>query len=182
MTPQQAVEDWVRRIAEQTTPEQAVDAPGGAMEARPAPPVLERMEIVRHRDIPGRQIHALTYRDVAGDRWSWIVRLIQDDEGSWRVCGGGGGIGNGPERDGPWINLAGCWGEHGLAIGGWVADPGAMRAASARLRTGDEVQADDVEHGVVLFVTSERVAASAAIVELLAPDGSILWRDELELD
>jgi len=172
----------VRRMAEPTTPEYAGGAPGAAGGARPAPPVLETMEIVRHRDIPGRQVHALTYRDVAGDRWSGIVRLIQDDEGSWRVCGGGGGISDGPERDGPWVNLAGCWGEHGLAIGGWVGSRGVERAASARLRAGDEVRVDDVDHGVVLFVTSERVATSAAIVELLAPDGSILWRHELELD
>jgi len=41
---------------------------------------------------------------------------------------------------------------------------------------------DDTDQDVVLFVTSEPVAAVIATVELLAQDGSVLWSDELELD
>jgi hypothetical protein len=41
---------------------------------------------------------------------------------------------------------------------------------------------DETNQDVVLFVTSEPSAGAIAIVELLAQDGSILWRDELELD
>lgn len=97
------------------------------------------------------------------------------------MCGGGGGNGD-PQWRKPCVNLAGSWGQYGLALGGRVAGPGAERAASARLRVGDTLLVDETNQDVVLFVTSEPSAGAIAIVELLAQDGSILWRDELELD
>lgn len=139
------------------------------------------MEIVKRRVVPGRQVHALSYLDTAGSRWFWIIRLIEDDDGSWRVCGGGRGNGD-PKGDKPYVNLAGSWGEYGLALGGRVTGSGAERAASARIRIGDRVVVDDVGHGVVLFVTSEPTAGASGIIELLAQDGSVLWCDELQLD
>jgi hypothetical protein len=104
---------------------------------------------------------------------------------SWLVCGGGGGRGDAqgdPERSYPWINYAGCWGKDGLALGGWVVGTGAERAASARLSMRDAVLVDDVDWGVVLFVTSEPTAGVRATIDLPAGDGSVLWRDEVELD
>jgi hypothetical protein len=44
------------------------------------------------------------------------------------------------------------------------------------------VLVDEIGGGVVLFVTSEPTAGSRATIELLAGDGSVLWRDEIELD
>jgi hypothetical protein len=147
----------------------------------PSPPVLSSMEIVKRREIPGRQVHALAYKDTAGRPWFWIIRLIQRDNGSWLVCGGGGGSGD-PHWDRPCINLAGTWGTYGLALGGRVTHAGVDQAASARLRMGDTVLSDDIGGGIVLFVTSEPTVGSSATVELLAQDGSALWRDELDLD
>jgi hypothetical protein len=137
------------------------------------------MEIVKRRAIPRRQVVALTYRDTADEPWSWIIRLAQDDDGSWRVCGGGGGQGN-PRLDKPYVNLAGSWGEFGLALGGWVS--GGEPGASGRLTWGEMLLADDTDRDVVLFVTSEPAVGAKAIVELLAADGSVLWKDRLELD
>lgn len=94
------------------------------------------MEIVKRRVAPGRQVLALAYEDTAGGRWFWIIRLIEDDKGAWRVCGGGGGSGD-PQWDEPYINLAGSWGRYGLALGGRVSGPGTDGAASARLRIGE---------------------------------------------
>ena len=183
MTPEQAVEDWLRRMGEVSTSEPAGGVPSGTRLTRsPNPAVLSSMKFVKRRTIPGRQVHALSYSDTAaGDKWFWIMRLIEDAEGSWRVCGGGGGSGESPEREAPWINLAGSWGKYGLALGGRVAGRGADRAASARLRIGDSVFVDDVRNGVVTFVTSDPTAGTAAI-ELLAQDGSILWGDDVQLD
>lgn len=76
----------------------------------------------------------------------------------------------------------GCWDEHGVALGGKVAGLRPLRGDSASLRIGRTVLTDDTDHDVVLFVSSEPVARSTAVAELLASDGSVLWRDELRLD
>lgn len=177
MTPEQAIRDWLRRMRDSAS-EPTDAAPSGSGLTRPTPPVLSSMEIVKRRAIPGRQVVALTYRDTADEPWSWIIRLVQDDDGSWRVCGGGGGGGN-PRFDKPYVNLAGSWGRDGLALGGWVS--GGESAASARLTWGELLIEDDTDRDVVLFVTSEPAVGAKAIVELLAADGSVQWRDDLEL-
>lgn len=41
---------------------------------------------------------------------------------------------------------------------------------------------DDVDGGIALFVTEERTAGSLATIELVAGDGSALWRDEVALE
>lgn len=183
VTPDQAVRDWLRKMGEVARATWADQVTDSARLAHPAfPPVFSSMEVLKRRGAPGRQVQALAYEDAAGGAWFWIVRLIEDDSGSWRVCGGGGGARGDPQRPYPWINYAGCWGEDGLALGGRVTGTGAERAASARLSIRDSVLVDDIGGGVVLFVSSEPTAGSRATIELLAGDGSILWRDELELD
>ena len=185
VAPERAVEDWLRRMGEVFASESTGGEPSSRrLTPQPSPPVLSSMELLKRRAIPGRQVHALTYRDIAGNPWFWIIRLIEVDDGSWRVCGGGGGGGSGelPGREAPWINFAACWGEFGLALGGRVVGSGTELGTSARLRLADMVLVDDVESGVVLFVTSEPTEGSTAIVELLASDGSVLWSDVVELD
>jgi hypothetical protein len=182
LTPDQAVQDWLRRMGELSAAKSADEVQDVVWLTRPPfPPVLSSMEIVKRRQVPGRKVQALAYQDTAGSPWFWIIRLIEDEDGSWRVCGGGGGSGD-PQWDRPCINLAGSWGEYGLALGGRVTGTGAEQAASARLGIRDAVLVDDVGGGVVLFVTSEPTAGSRATIELLARDGSILWRDGIELD
>lgn len=169
-------------MAEVSTPRSPDEAPDGAgLTHPPFPPVLSSIQILKRREAPGRQVLAVAYEDAGGNPWFWIVRLIEDETGSWRVCGGGGGSGD-PHWDQPVINYAGCWGKDGLALGGRVTSTGAERAASARLSIRDAVLDDDVGGGVVLFVTAEPTAGSRATIELLAGDGSVLWRDEVELD
>jgi hypothetical protein len=157
LTPELAIEDWLRRMAEVSAISTKGEVPDVHLPTRPPfPPVLSSTEVVKRREIPGRQVHALAYEDTAGSPWFWIVRLVQVENGSWLVCGGGGGRGDAqgdPERSYPWINYAGCWGKDGLALGGWVVGTGAERAASARLSMRDAVLVDDVDWGVVLFVT-----------------------------
>lgn len=178
MTPEEAIRGWLRRMAD-SAGEPVDAAASGSVPTRRTPPALPSMTIVKRRAIPGRQVVALTYRDTADMPWSWIIRLIQEDDGSWRECGGGGGAGN-PRFDRPYVNLAGSWGKDGLALGGWVS--GGEPGARGRLTWGEVRIEDDTDRDVVLFVTSEPAAGATAIVELLAADRSVLWRDELELD
>jgi hypothetical protein len=182
VTPDQAVRDWLRKMSEVPTTTSADVGPDGpGLTTPPFPPVLSSMEVLKHRKGDARQVYAVAYEDAGGNPWFWIVRLIEDEAGSWRVCGGGGGSED-PHFDSPVINYAGCWGNDGLALGGRVTGTGAERACSARLSIRDTVLVDDVGGGVVLFVTSEPTAGSRATMELLAGDGSCLWRDVLELD
>lgn len=160
----------------------ADEVPDGAgLTHPPFPPVISSMQILKRREAPGRQVLAVSYEDAGGNPWFWIVRLIEGETGSWRACGGGGGSGD-LHWDHPVINYAGCWGKDGLALGGRVTGTGAERAVSARLSIRDAVLDDDVGGGVVLFVTAEPTTGSRATIELLAADGTGLWRDGLELD
>ena len=59
---------------------------------------------------------------------------------------------------------------------------GPHRGTIARLQIGHKVLTDDTDRDVVLFVTSDPVIESTAVVELLASDGPVLWRDRLQLD
>ena len=182
VTADQAVRDWLRNMSEVSTTTSADVVPdSAALTNPPFPPVLASMEVLKRRKTRGRQVVACAYEDAGGNPWFWIVRLVEDEAGSWRVCGGGGGSGD-PHFDRPVINYAGCWGRDGLALGGRVTGTGADRAASARLSIRDTELVDDVGGGVVLFVTSEPTARSRATIELLASDGSALWHEELELD
>lgn len=182
MTPELAVKEWLHRMGELSAkPPTDVGLSGTQLTRAPFPPVLSSMEFVKRRAVPGRQVVALTYRDTGDGRWFWIIRLIESDQGSWRVCGGGGGSGD-PQWDEPYINLAGSWGTYALALGGRVSGSGTERAAFARLRIGETLLVDDTDEGVVLFVTSEPAACVIATIELMARDGSVLWSDELELD
>jgi hypothetical protein len=185
VTPDQAVRDWLRRMGEVSTTSAGEIPRDAGVKAPPFPRAISSLEVLKRREAPGRQVQALVYEDAAGSPWFWIVRLIEDDDGSWGVCGGGGGTDGpqgAPQRPYPWINYAGCWGEDGLALGGRVAGTGADQAASARLSIRDTVLVDDVDGGIALFVTAEPYVSSPATIELLAVDGSVLWRDELELD
>lgn len=182
VTADQAVRDWLRDMSEiSTTSADVVSDGAAALTNPPFPPVLSSMEVLKRREAHGRQVHAVAYEDAGGNPWFWIVGLVEDEAGSWRVCGGGGGSGD-PYFDRPVINYAGCWGKDGLALGGRVTGAGADRAASARLSIRDTELVDDVGGGVVLFVTSEPTAGSRATIELLASDGSALWHEQLELD
>jgi len=149
VTPDQAVRDRLRKMSELSTATLADEVPGSARLTRPLfPPVLSSAEFLKRREAPGWQVQALAYEDTAGSPWFWIVRLIEDDSGSG-VCVAGAAEAaarkatlNVPI---PRINYAGCWGGHGLALGGRVTGTGAEQATSARLSIRDAVLIDEVE-------------------------------------
>ena len=146
VTADQAVRDWLRDMSEISTTSADVVPESAGLTNSPFPPVLSSMEVLKRREAHGRQVVAVAYEDAGGNPWFWIIRLVKDEAGSWRVCGGGGGSGD-PQFDRPVINYAGCWDRDGLALGGRVTGTGADRAASARLSIRATELVDDVGWG-----------------------------------
>jgi hypothetical protein len=132
------------------------------------------VRLLKQRGIPGRRLFAVAFDDEQRrQRWFWLVAAEQDETGAWVASGGAGGSGQGPEREEPWVNLAGWWGQGRFYAGGRIVAAG-KDVARARLRTANGMElGDDTEGGVVLFLT-DRPAHTPVTVEIYDRQGQLL--------
>jgi hypothetical protein len=153
--------------------------PGGT--TRPVPRVGGKpfaadpatVRFLKERGIPGRRLFAVTFDDEHGQRWFWLVAAEQDQTGTWVARGGAGGSGHGPERQEPWVNLAGWWGPGRFYAGGQLLAAGAD-VARVRLRCAKGLELeDDTDGGVVLFLT-DRQKDAPVTVEICNGEGQVL--------
>jgi hypothetical protein len=139
----------------------------------------DSIRCLKERSLPGRRLFAVAFSDVAGRPYRWLAGVEEREDG-WAVMGGAGGGGHcPPQRDDPWVNLAGWWGPQGFFAGGdiYAADS----IAAVRLTTHDGVVLeDDAEAGVVLFLTGRAIEVPVRL-ELLDGDGRAVVT-QLELD
>jgi hypothetical protein len=142
---------------------------GGPFSADPA-----TVRLLKQRGIPGRRLFAVTFEDEQRrQRWFWLVAAEQDETGAWVASGGAGGSGQGPEREEPWVNLAGWWGQGRFYAGGQVV-AASKDVARARLMTADGMELeDDTDCGVVLFLT-DRPAHAPVTVDIYDREGQLL--------
>ena len=49
------------------------------------------VHFLRARCIPGRQVHAVTFKNQSGQSVHFICFLLQDEQGLWKFRGGAGG-------------------------------------------------------------------------------------------
>jgi hypothetical protein len=66
----------------------------------------------KERAIADRRLYAVSFESSQPypAEWLWLVAGERHDDG-WVAVGGAGGAGPAPQRDRPWVNLAGWWGE-----------------------------------------------------------------------
>jgi hypothetical protein len=158
----------------------------GALLRQPVPFVAAKgfnadpatVQFVKQREIPGRRLFAVSFKDRRGQSWAWLVAAEQDEAGEWSTHGvaGGGGDWSQPElrvRRGPWLNLGCSWGADGFYGGGAIhragADVGRVRL---RFRDGSVLE-DDSERGLALFATGRRIEIPV-VVELLDRTGAVI--------
>ena len=127
-----------------------------------------------------RQLHAVTYENLSGQRMRFIFTAHQDDTGAWHFEGGAGGSANGaPHRGHPWANLGGGGWPTQFYGGGQVLEhSGAV--VRVRLRAVNGVTLEDTvdEEDTVLFLTDAEMHIPI-VVELLDNIGKIVNQSTL---
>ncbi|MGH2515521.1 MAG: hypothetical protein ACRDHP_07680, partial [Ktedonobacterales bacterium] len=163
-TPAGGVVGWRTRIS------------SGGMDARP-----ETFRFVKAREIPERQVHAVTYETVNGSRQTMVCSVRQSAGGGWEFVGGAGGgdggDGNGPPTSQPKANLGGGGWPRAFYAGGRV-EGGPDVARVALTAANGAVLDDTVEDGVVLFLTDDEVRPPLHVT-LYDGSGNVIGQQEI---
>jgi hypothetical protein len=131
------------------------------------------VRFVKHRGIPGEELHAVAFADRDGKNYRFLVGVVRDASG-WKVKGLAGGSAGDRPRDQPWVNFCGWGWPRSFRGGGWVMGSGSGAAARVRLhfRRGSMLE-DTVDDGVVLLITDANVDVPET-AEILDAKGSLL--------
>lgn len=118
---------------------------------------------LKERRIPGRQVHAVTFKDKSGQMVHFICYVVQNEEGLWNFRGGGGGGVDEDRRkahlvnERPWAHLDGGGWPEDFYAGGYVIGNG-LHISRVRLVTMNGVTLEDTTHdGIILFLTEQAV-------------------------
>jgi len=110
------------------------------------------------RQTTARQLHAVTFENVAGERMR-LYCCVRGAGGGWLFDGGAGGSADGePQRSQAWVNLCGGgWPHRFYAAGRVLGDGGATTLV--RLYTANGVVLEDSvdDERIVLFLSDEDV-------------------------
>ena len=138
----------------------------------------------KQRESDGRLLYAVSFDDLRGNRWFWLVAAESGAKG-WTAHGVGGGS-DGPANQqrrtprpssagpGPWLNLCGQWGGDTFYAGGQLDSAGAkIGRVQLTLNDGSQLE-DDGVGGVALFIGRHGERPTA--VEIYARDGALISR------
>jgi hypothetical protein len=140
----------------------------------PASASPESLRFLKERRGATQTVFVVTYTDDGGLDHLDIVGVRQQPDGGWAFSGGAGGSGGSPDRDQPWINLAGWWSEDHLCAGGQIAGAGSERVRHVRLTFQDGITVeDDTEHQVALFLVEQGVQRPV-VASLLDAEGNVI--------
>ncbi|GCE14074.1 hypothetical protein [Tengunoibacter tsumagoiensis] len=123
----------------------------------------ETVHFLRMRSLPGRQVHAVTFKNKSGEDIHFLCHVMQNAQGLWGFRGGAGGeVSSDLERahlihEQPWAHLSGGGWPKEFYGGGYIIDKGVKVARVKLIATNGTVVEDTVENGIVLFLTDERV-------------------------
>lgn len=120
------------------------------------------VRFLKERSIPGYQVHAITFEDVAGITWRLFCLVVQDSTGNWYIEGCSGIAGNTPMSHpfNPHSHpaLSGDLGDHFFYAGGSVIDDTRLGVVRVRLLSDEGLIAEDtVEDDVCVFVSNQNV-------------------------
>ncbi|MFZ1996369.1 MAG: hypothetical protein WAU75_19815 [Solirubrobacteraceae bacterium] len=138
--------------------------------------------VIKERESGDRRLYAVTFDDLKGNRWFWLV-AAERSERRWIAHGVAGGS-NGPaerEREAPrpfrcgissMAHLCGQWGGQTFYAGGRL-DPAGAEIGRVELTLDDGSQLeDDGISNVALFIG--RHGEAPRTVDIYAPDGALL--------
>lgn len=155
---------------------------GGFMSHGPFARHPEVIVVTKERESGDRRLYAVSFEDLEGNRWFWLVAAERGETG-WVAHGVAGGSSGPAHRElgtprpssagfGPWLNLCGQWGGDRFYAGGQLDPPGA-KIGRVRLTLDDGSQlVDDGIRDVSLFIG--RHGKPPRTVDIYAPDGALL--------
>ena len=147
--------------------------------------VKETIHFFRLHSSGHRQVHIVTYEDINGRKFDYIVDVSQNESGVWQVNGSSGSFYEGgfrkePSYSFPWVrisgngwgNLGNGWGNHFYA-GGYLTS-NALEAERVRLIFKNGVILEDtVQDDTVLFITDQKVQVPVR-VEVYKGSGELI--------
>lgn len=120
----------------------------------------ETIRFLKMREIPGRQLYAVTFENEEDQDQLFICYLVQDKCGRWQFRGGAGGSHmQGLVRNDSQANSGANSHPDDFYAGGYVADPSLEIECVRLVANNGLVLEDTVQEGVVLFVTEQSVSA-----------------------
>lgn len=138
--------------------------------------------VLKQRESEDRRLYALSFDDLMGNRWFWLVAAELGEEG-WTAHGVAGGS-DGPVRreqqvprpscvgSTPWLNLCGQWGGDTFYGGGHLyTASNAIGCVQLTLGDGSQLE-DDGAGDVSLFIGRE--GKPPRTVDIYAPDSTLL--------
>lgn len=142
------------------------------------------VQFLKEKSIPGYQVHAITFKDVAEITWLLFCLLVQDIGGNWHVEGCSGNAGNAtlsrPFSRRLLISLSGDLNDHFYA-GGYILDDNHIGIGRVRLISdGRSIGEDEVQNGLVVFVSNQKVQLPIQ-AEFYNLSGNLVHTNEVSL-
>lgn len=157
---------------------------------------MESIRFVREKAIPGWQLYYVSFQELEGDKQTYVFRLKQQPDGSWRSTGASTSID--PDQlsahleqlgvvvhDHPMIFLNGGWAGSAndkveFKAYGQVIDNGFNVTRVRLISETGQIFEDAVENGLVLFAaTLEQQAQMPMQAELYDNAGQLVWRERV---
>ncbi len=132
--------------------------------------VESSIHIVREKHSGEHAACAVSFEERNGGQRRGLIGLCRHHDGTWQPSGGVMGSPRVTDAEGVFTTCGG-WGSVGrkerAAFGGWPAEPSAASARMVDVRSGQVFAADEVENGVVIFLSEGDFPLRYARVELL---------------
>jgi hypothetical protein len=140
------------------------------------------IEVQKQRESDNRRLYAVSFDDLKGNRWFWLVATELGADG-WSAHGVAGGSDGpvsrkretsrpSPAGSAPSLNLCGRWGGDTFYAGGQLDSAGAeIGRVQLTLEDGSQLE-DDGVGAVSLFIGHHGEPPTS--VEIFAPDGALL--------
>lgn len=136
------------------------------------------LRFLKERSLPGRQVFIVVFENEQGKEVYFTCYVEEDSQGDWQFRGAAGdgimGSNPGPVVERAWANLGGGGMPDHFYAGGLVADHD-QNVARVRLiaKNGTNIE-DQVEDGMVLFLSDQRVELPIQ-AELYDATGSLIY-------
>ncbi|GCF10184.1 hypothetical protein [Dictyobacter arantiisoli] len=119
------------------------------------------LRFLKERSLPGRIVYIVVFENEQGSEIYFTCYVEQDTQGNWLFRGAAGdgimGHNPGPVVERAWANLGGGGMPNHFYAGGFVADHGQDVTRVCLIAKCGTVVEDNVENGMVLFLTDQPV-------------------------
>lgn len=156
--------------------------PAGNLNEYNQEPKDNTLRFIKERMLPGRIAYIAIFENEQGNEVFFTCYVEQNAAGNWQFRGAAGdgimGSNPGPIMERAWANLSGGGMPDHFYAGGFVADHGQGVAHVRLIAKCGTVVEDDIEDGMVLFLTAQPMDLPIQ-AELYDSAGSLIYRHKV---